>query len=983
MEHPNIIPIYDAGESEGIAYIAMRYIQGYDLADLIDREGPLDLERAVAILDQAGGALDAAHALDVLHRDVKPANVMLDEPTGRVYLTDFGIAKQAQTRGLTRTGFFIGTLDYAPPEQIEGKQITHAADVYAFGCMLFEVLTGRKPFEKESDVAVMHAHLSEEPPSVIAIKPGLPSGIDDVIARAMAKSPEERLGSCREVIDAVRALQGQRSNTAAFAAVAAAPAAKAMPWQEAIAGARAAERPEAKEHVVSLPPVPGSIIGREADIERISDELRSGETSILTITGLAGVGKTRLALEVASRIAEDFEGVYFVDLSTLVDPDLVGPAVAAAVGADEAGDRPMVEALRARIGDERILLVFDNFEHVLAAASFVAELAAAVPTLKSLITSQAPLHVLGEQDWPLPPLELPERETTDEASIVASPAVQLFVERAQAVKPGFEVTADNARAVAEICMRLDGLPLAIELAAARLKLLNPQALLQRLEKRLDLLTGGASGQQTLRGAIDWSYQLLEETERAMLARLGVFAGSCSLEAAEAVCATEELTIGEVMDGLASLVDKSLVRQEEDAQGEPRFRLLETIREYALEQLEVRGEAAKVRERHAERYAELAEAAEPELLRPGQAAWLARLDEENENIRAALAWSLESGQIEYGLRIAGALVRFWSTRGLMTEGRHWLDTALARGDDTADPVLTKALFAAGYAALGQGDYEQAQPFFEKSLALAEARGDQRVEAACLAQLGWLLMTRGEADEAAARSQQSLELARASGDTLTASGALNILAELASARGDSAEAALLLEESVALRRQLGDKRLIANSLLNLGRHALNDEQYDRATGLLNQGLALAQELRDTWSMSVALLNLARVHLYQGSREPAQALFAEALTLASDRGDARVGSECLQGLAAATASDQAELGARLWGAADALLESTGAAPTPAEHAIAERFLPRLREELGEEPFAAATATGRSLTFDEAAALALEGVPQVGEETGAAVKT
>ena len=999
IDHPNIIPIYDAGESGGIAYIAMRYVQGSDLSQLVERDGPLDLERAIAVLDQAGSALDAAHAREVLHRDVKPANILIDENADRIYLTDFGIAKDTTARGVTRTGFFMGTVDYAAPEQIHGKDLTTAADIYAFGCMFFEVVTGRKPFEKESDFAVMQAHLEESPPLASEAMPGLPPSLDTVIGKAMAKAPDERYESCRELVDAARAASGARPTSGAPSAVfaaspsfgaapsfAGAPVAqgKAMSWQDAIAGKTAAPQP--KERIVKLPPVPDTIVGRDADLEEIASSLADQGVRMLTITGLGGVGKTRLAVEAATRIAETadgasggFDAIHFVDLSTVNDPGLVGSAIATAIGAEETRDRPLVEVLAEKLGTDRTLLVLDNFEHVLGASSLVGDLLAAADSLEVLVTSQAPLHLRGEHEYPLAPLSLPPRGARDLDAVAASSAVALFVERAQAVKPNFELTPENAADVGEIARQLDGLPLAIELAAARLKLLTPQAMLARLEKRLDLLTGGTGQQQALRSTIDWSYQLLDANERTMLARLSVFAGGCSLEGAEGVCATGELTIGEVMDGLASLVDKSLLRQEEDAQGEPRFRLLETIREYALDQLEERGEADEIRRRHAERYVALAEAAEPELVRPGQAGWLARLDDEYDNIRAALTWSVESGNVEHALRLAGSLVRYWSVRGLMTEGRRWLDAALARGADVAAPVRVKALFSAGYAAIGQGDFLQAQPFFEQSLALAQEIGDERGQAAALAQLGWLVMSRGAAERAAALSQQSLELARAVGDKHSASGALNILADVAAAGEEYARATQLFEESLSLRRELGDKRLIANSLLTLARHELNREQFERATELLDEGLALARELRDTWQMSVALGNLARVQLHEGSHEAAQALFAEALALARDRGDKRVAAECLQGIAASASGGAPDFAAHVWGAAQGVLEATGATLMPAERAIEEEFLPPLKTALGEAAFDAAIRAGRLLTFEEAVERALAGSPRVVADAGA----
>jgi predicted ATPase len=966
IDHPNIIPIYDAGEVSGVAYIAMRFVQGSDLAALIDLEGGLPPDRAIAILDQTAGALDAAHARDVIHRDVKPANVLVDEPTGRVYLTDFGIAKRARTRGLTKTGFFVGTLDYASPEQIQGHELGPRADLYALGCVLFEVLSGRKPFDKETDVAVFHAHLLEPPPRITDVQPDLPPALDDVIARAMAKVEAERFSSGRELVDAARAALGG-----------------AAPGRATVFPGSVPPRTTAARLVVSnLPSVSSPLVGRERELAAVTELLRRPDVRLVTLVGVGGTGKTRLSLEVASLLSSEFGNVLFVDLAPISDAALVGNAIAEALGVGEARDQPLLETLRARIGDDAMLLVLDNFEQVIEAAPFVADLLGMAPPLKVLVTSQATLHVRGEREYPVPPLSLPDPADADLVSLAGSASVALFLERAQAVRPSFELTEENAPAVAEICVHLDGLPLAIELAAARIKLLPPQAMLNRLERRFDLLTGGAvdlpERQKTLRNAIDWSYDLLNEGEQAMLARLAVFVGGCSLEAAEGVGgAPYGLGMGEVIDVLASLVDKSLVRQLEGADGEPRFGMLETIREYALARLDERGEGEELQRRHAERFLALAEAAEPELVRAGQATWLQRLDEENGNIRAALAWSLRSGEVELGLRMSGALVRFWSIRGHMAEGRRWLTDAMERASGLPASVLAKAYYAAGYSALGQGDYVQAKPFFEECLVLARESGDVRLEAASLQQLGFLVMARGgyveDADErAGALAERSLELARTVGDKLTASGALNILADRASARGHDTEAMQLFEEGLALRRELGDKRLIANSLLNLGRSELSRGQYARATHLLEEGLALARELRDTWSMSLALVNLARVQLFDSALDRAQELFLEGLRLAKDRGDKRVAAECLQGIAAATAeAGDAERAARLVGAAGAMLDAIGATPSSLERSIDERVSPLLSGRLGEDAWTRERAAGARLSADEAIALGLGAAP------------
>jgi tetratricopeptide (TPR) repeat protein len=486
-------------------------------------------------------------------------------------------------------------------------------------------------------------------------------------------------------------------------------------------------------------------------------------------------------------------------------------------------------------------------------------------------------------------------------------------------------------------------------------------MLSRLGERLDLLTGGAADlperQRTLRGAIEWSYNLLEPSEQQLLARLGVFAGGCSLEVADAVCA-DESRAGSVLDALASLVDKSLVRQSDGSDGEPRFGLLESIRAYAVERLEAAGELEPLRRRHAAHCLELVETAEPELTRANQAIWLQRLDEEVDNIRAALAWATSAGEAALALRMAGMLVRFWSTRGLMAEGRRWLADALAAGGDVDPATLALAHFAVGYAALGEGDFAAATTSFERSLETADDRG----RGAALAQLAWLAMAAGDA-RAADLAEQSLGLAEAEGDVLTQSGALGTLGELAAVAGDYGEAASLYQRGLELRRALGDRRLIANSLLGLGRIDLVRGELDQATALLEEGLALARAVKDTWSISVVAANLGRVHLLRDDDAAARDLFVDGLRIARERNDRRVAAELLQGLAAVLAHEgRTADAARLLGAADAQREATGAVPSPAELLVAERFL----APLGLPDFEGDLSAGRRLDLDAAFDLA-----------------
>ena len=962
IEHPNIIPIYDADEVDGLLFVAMRYVEGHDLKALIARDGPLPAERTLEIVGSAGAALDAAHARELVHRDVKPANILLDEPSGRIFLTDFGIAKHAKSPD-TEAGTFIGTVGYTPPEQIEGRAISPATDVYALGCVLYECLAGAPPFDKETDVAVVFAHLTDPPPAVTAKRSDLPVALDAVVAIALAKSEAQRYQTCGELLAATRdALKGAtvivspRTETAPAFALPASPP-------------RAAVR-------TNLPTPDSPLVGRAQEVDEAVALLRRADVRLLTFTGPGGTGKTRLAVEVGASVAEEYaHGVVFVALAAINDPALVVASVAEAVGVEErgAGEDALFEALCAELRGEQLLLILDNFEHLLPAAPRVAELLAAVPSLEILVTSRAALRLRNEEEYPIRPLALPDPAAPlDLDALAASPAVELFIERARAVRPAFALDEANALHVVEICVRLDGLPLALELAAARVKLLAPQAILSRLENRLQLLTGGArdlpSRHQTLRGTIDWSYELLDPSAQLLLARLAVFVGF-TLDAAEAVCATEDgLEPVAIVDALSSLVDENLVRQRESPDGDVRFDLLETIREYALFRLVERREVDDLRQRHATWFLDLAEAAEPELVGPDQATWVVRLQEEAGNLRAALTWSLDGGELETGLRMAGVLFRFWSIRGELSEGRRWLEQALQRDADIAPAVRAKALFAAGYTALGQGDFAEAIRHFEASLELARQLRDDVAIAGCLVQLGWLRLAQGESERAVALSEEGLESARRLGDNRTSSLALANLGDAAFAGGDSAGAAQLYEEALALRRDVGDRRIVADALLKLGRAQTVAGDPERATASLEEGLELARAIDDGWTTSVALASLAAVALTRNDGAKADELLREALTWAGKRGDKRLAAECLGGMGSVAADRGAHArAARLWGAAEAVRESTGASVSPVEQQLLEGRQAAVREALGKTTLQADWEAGRRLGLEGATAEAL----------------
>jgi predicted ATPase/class 3 adenylate cyclase len=577
----------------------------------------------------------------------------------------------------------------------------------------------------------------------------------------------------------------------------------------------------------NLPAQPTPLIGREQVGAAACGRLRREAVCLLTLTGPGGTGKTRLGLQVAADLIEDFEsGVSFVCFATISDPALVVSTIAQTLGVREKAGELLLESLKNHLQDRQMLLVLDNFEHVVTAASVVTQLLVACPRLKCLVTSRVVLHLRGEHEFPVPPLALPDpKHLPAVAALSQYAAVELFIQRALAVNPDFRVNNENAPAVAKICVRLDGLPLAIELAVARIKLLPPRAMLARLGHRLELLRGGARDlpdrHQTLRQAIAWSYNLLEASEQALFRRLGVFVEGCTLEAAGAVHHAVNGPVGgseqslDVLEGMASLVDKSLLQQEEQGNGEPQFRMLETIREYGMECLTTSGETQAIQRAHADYYLALVEVTEPELTGPEQTVWLDRLETEHDNLRAALRWAEESGETEIGLRLAGALCQFWLVRGHLSEGQEQLARLLTLvGTSIRTAAQAKALTGAGNLAHNLGDYAAARAFSEESLAIWREIGDKGGIAASLNHLGWAAWRQGDYAAARSLSEEGLAIWREIKDKQGIATSLNNLGWVAHHQGDYAVARTLHQESLALRRDLGDKWGIAFALTNLG-------------------------------------------------------------------------------------------------------------------------------------------------------------------------
>jgi predicted ATPase/class 3 adenylate cyclase len=701
--------------------------------------------------------------------------------------------------------------------------------------------------------------------------------------------------------------------------------------------------------VQDLPAQPTQFVGREREVAAVRERLHHPATRLLTLTGPGGTGKTRLALRAADLPAAFPDGVWFVSLAPLSDPDLVPAAVARAVAVQETGDRGATERLKEFLRGKRALLVLDNCEHLLAAGPWVAELLAACPPIKVLATSRAPLRLAAEVEFPVPPLSTPDpARLPGREELSRYDAVALFVQRARAVRPDFALTDETAPAVAALCRRLDGLPLALELAAARVKALPPGILLARLGSRLALLTGGARDlpprHQTLRAAIDWSYRLLTGDEQTLFRRLAVFAGGCTLDAAEAVCAPAGGAADAVLDGIAALVDKSLLRRLEAA-GEARLALLETVREYALEALDASADAAAVRRRHADFYLHLAEAAEPALFGPGQADWLRRLDAEHDNLRAALGWLTETQASDDGLRLAGALWVYWWMRGHFEEGRTRLAALLAEAGPTAPAaVRARALRGVGGLAAAQGNLGAAGAAYEESLALSREAGDPAGVAWALVLLGNLARYRGDYARAHGQYEESLALRRALADRRGVAHASMYLGTVLCARGETAQAGALLQESLDLYRALGDAWGTASALTTLGEWALATGDPSAARRHFVRAREQLLGLGELQGAAAAAGGIGDAALIEDDLDGAGAAFVESLSLYHSLRHLAGVADRLESLAAVAATaGRVEHALRLAGAAAALRDVTGAAATPLHRAITAPRIARAREALG----------------------------------------
>jgi predicted ATPase len=916
LNHPNIVSIYDAGETEGVSFIVMELVEGHSLSATEQR----DLSEILHISRQVCLALEHAHAHGIVHRDLKPENILVDS-AGFVKLMDFGLARSAIASRLSQDDGIVGTVFYLAPEQALGREVDGRSDLYSFGVMMYEWVTGRLPFNAGDPLAVVsqHIHTSAEPPHLF--RPDIPAALEEVILKLLAKDPADRFSSAGETL---KALAGQMDEL---------------------------ERTSEKVPRNNLPVMVSSFIGREKEI----DEVRSlfASSRLVTLTGAGGSGKTRLALKLANHLLQDYpEGIWMVELGALAEPGLVPQAIASVFDLREQASRTLIDSLADYLHDKRMLLILDNCEHLIDTCAQITErLLRASPRLHILITSRESLGIAGEIAWAVPTLSVPDPAecevqradgTASDEEILSRwmkyEAVRLFIDRAVAAQPSFQLTVKNAETVGKICYRLDGIPLAIELAAARVRALSVEQVLDRLDDRFSLLTLGSRTamprHQTIRATIDWSFDLLSEEEQRLFTRLSVFAGGWTLEAAEVVCSdgtsTESgdgrgkdlprnrtLRRSQILDLLTQLVNKSLVVMNSNERS-VRYRLLETIRSYGRGKLRSTGEEKLLRDCHLEFFLRLAEEAETYLRKAEQVSWLGSLEEEHENLRDSLEWAFQKNEAESALRLSGALAWFWYFRGYWSEGRDWLERALSL-DEGKDPgagrsmrvARVKALYGAGWLAdetgrelgyyeealsisrdvhyrWGEGialrglgvlafnrdDLENARELLDESLALFRKIGDAWGTAAVLFNLGWLVVLGEDHVQAEGYWKESRELFRQVGDRWGQAVVLDAWSYLARLHNNYQNAVKYSKESLSLFKELGDKAGIATSLSRLGGVAFRREEFRQAVTLFEESLALQIEQGFSWDTADLLRILGLIACYQGDFERASSLLEESL-------------------------------------------------------------------------------------------------------------
>ena len=944
LNHPNICTIYEINEAGETPFIAMEYIEGETVAEMIHRRRR-NIRQTLDIAVQVAGALSEAHVNGIVHRDIKPANIIVNL-RGQVKILDFGLAKRTLPDGddtrqhLTNAGVILGTASYMSPEQARGLDLDGRTDIWSFGVCLYEMLTGKQPFTADTATDTFALILTRDPSPPSAYFAEIPAELERIVLKTLHKSQNSRYQNAEELMRELRNLQKRLDLQ------------DKQPNPSEI-GSFSDERTETFDTASTEYDIPkvtdedlkkrnlrpnnltatySRIIGRENQIASISRLLLQDDVRLVTMTGIGGTGKTRLSRAVAERMLLSFDdGVFFIEMAAVTQVEVVASTIAQPLGIKEEGGKPVLDMLKDHLRDKQMLIVIDNFEQVIDAAPQIAELLTAAHRLKILVTSREILHVKAEIEFPVPPLSLPQAVAALSFNeLKLNEAVLLFAERAKIAKPSFLPTPENVADIASICARLDGLPLAIELAAGRAKVLSPAAILSKLENRLNLLTGGARDlperQQTMRGAVAWSYDLLNEFEKSVFRKLSVFSGGFRVESAEFVCGSSDDL--EVLDAVTSLIDKSLLIQKELSDGGSRFRMLEVVRDFASELLESNGEADAIHRKHAEFFVSLGEMAEPFLQTAQSDVWLGRLEEEHDNLRAVMRWSL-ANEPSIAIRLAVAARNYWLVHSHLTEGFGWLKAASETSFDPSPALRFKLLNGLGLAARFRGDYETARHAYENGLAAGREADDKQGIALSNRGLGLVAMQQEDFSSAKHFFDEGLSISRELGDKFGIAISLSFLGDLARTEGRNAEARPQFEEAVELFRALEKSPPLADALNNLGAAVFGTGDYKAAKLYFSEALMIAKGLANRITISCSLDGFAALAVENGSFERA---------------------------------------ARISGAAENLRDLIGYKIEPAERRFRDTYISKLKDRMPEDLFGHSYDEGRTVSIDNAIAEAQE---------------
>jgi len=913
LNHPNIATIHEINEANGVYFIVMEYVEGETLKTKI-RNKPLAQKELYSLATQIAEALRAAHSTGIIHRDLKSANIMITAQ-GQVKLVDFGIAKRFPVQRSssldltpveTEPGVLIGTVDYMSPEQALGHQIDHRSDIFSFGVVLYEAATGTLPFSGTTPMETLNRIINTDPCPIPEMSPPISPELEQIILKCLVKDPQGRYQKATDLLEDARKVT------------------------------LSPEKNGALRTRNNVPQQLTTFIGRQRELAEVTELL--SKTRLLTLTGMGGIGKTRLAIQIAVDRLNDYpDGVWFVDLAALSEPNLVPQAIASVLPIQEESHRDPLQSVCDYFGDRCTLLVIDNCEHLIAACAKTSELLLQkCARLRLIATSREPLMVSGESVWRVPSLSLPDGQSL-EADFLQYEAVRLFVDRATAVQPKFVLSLSNAGDVVNICRQLDGIPLAIELAAARTRALSIEEIRARLIERFRLLNAGIRTalprQQTLRATLDWSHNLLSEKERILFRRISVFVGGFTLQAAEDICAADDLLRHEVMDVLTQLVDKSLVVFVQN--NSTRYRLLETVREYGREKLDESGETDSQQKQHAEFYVRFAECGETELQGEHQVHWFQLFANDHNNIRAAFqSLKNDAGGSGAMLRMVTGMRQFWLVRGNYTEGREWAKEALERchqpwaiqhlgtmetagdlandqGDHEAarlmyEEILNIAgplqdlkwigsgLFSLGHVALSHNDFSLAQSLYERGLSAWQRAGYRLGVAGVCTSLGQIAYTQANYSLARTYFDQSLTLFRALQAIEGTATSLMMIGHVAYIQADYTLARSLVEESLTCFRAIGSKPRVASALSCLSDIAAAEGDFGSAKSMIADSLDILRELGAKRHIASALNRLGNIAVLESKYNEGRSLYEEGLTVANTAGAKRTAADLTNGLA-----------------------------------------------------------------------------------------